>query len=363
MNPLLIFLLSFLISALSTPVVIKLARRCGLMDYPLRPHPANILTSPTPRGGGIPILLSLLILVPFFVGSGGVIETKRIVAILFASSLIVLLGTLDDKYDLNPYFRFCLNLVGALTIVISGIAINWLPTGLGEQIRFDSILLEFDFLNRHYAIPVLADFLSLIWLSWMMNAINWSKGVDGQLPGIVVIASLILSLVALRYVDSDPTQLPVANLAFIVSGAYLGFLPFNLYPQRIIPGYGGGALAGLLLGVLAILAGGRLATTLLVLVVPLTDAMFAILRRIAKGKSPFWGDRDHLHHKLLDLGWSRSMVALFYWILTAITGIGSLFLETKGKILALVSLGAIIGAILVTLYFTISPKTEREETK
>lgn len=351
-----VFTISALISALATYFVIKLARKYGFMDYPGRVHPANIITIPTPRAGGIPIFITLLVLVPLFVTSSGVMEPTRIASFLLAATLLVVFGTLDDKYDLNPYLRFGINLISAFLIVGSGIAINWLPNPFGGEIRFDLLIWEFGLFGKSYAIPILADLLTLVWLTWMMNAINWSKGVDGQLPGIVVIASFILSLVALRYVESDPTQVPVAILAFIVCGAYLGFLPFNFYPQRIMPGYGGGALAGLLLGVLAILAGARLATTLLVLVVPLGDALFAVIRRLAQGKSPFWGDRGHLHHKLLDLGWSKAQVALFYWLLTAVSGWAALILSSKGKSLAIISVGVLVIAILVTLYFTISRK-------
>ena len=356
MTYILIYLLSFLISFISTPLVIKLAGRWGLMDFPGRAHPANIITAPTPRAGGIPILITLLFLVPVFVSASGVMEPKRIIAFLLAACLIVVVGTLDDKYDINPYFRFGVNLISAALVVGSGVAISWLPNTAGGQIIFDQWRWQFEFWGQDYSIPIIADILSLIWLVWMMNAINWSKGVDGQLPGIVVISSLILSFVALRYAETDPTQTSVASLAFIVSGAYLGFLPFNFFPQRIMPGYGGGALAGLLLGVLAILAGGRLATAALVLVVPITDAGFAVLRRLFKGKSPFWGDRGHLHHKLLDLGWGRGQVAVFYWLLTLVSGWGALVLGSKGKLVALISLVLIISAILVTLYVTIKPK-------
>lgn len=354
-NPL-SFVFSVLIAFFTTLPVIKIAKKLGLMDYPNRAHPANIISIPTPRAGGIPILASLLLLVPIFVSAQGVMEPKRIIALLTSAALIVVVGTLDDKYDLSPYFRFVINIISALLVVGSGIAINWIPNPFGGQIRLDDLLLSFSFFDRTVSIPIIADLISLVWLTWMMNAINWSKGVDGQLPGIVTIASLILCFVAFKYAESDPSQISVANFALIVSGSYLGFLPFNFPPQKIMPGYGGGALAGLLLGILAILAGGRLAATVLVLIVPLTDAAFAILRRILKGRSPFWGDRGHLHHKLLDLGWSRAQIAIFYWALTALSGLISLSLSSRGKIFAFFTLSILIIAVLVTLYITISPK-------
>ena len=97
------------------------------------------------------------------------------------------------------------------------------------------------------------------------------------------------------------------------SGAFAGFLPWNFYPQKIMPGYSGKTLAGFLLGLLAILSYGKLGTALLVLGIPTIDAIFTLTRRVAKGKSPVWADRKHLHHVLMDAGWGKRRIALFYW--------------------------------------------------
>ena len=98
-----------------------------------------------------------------------------------------------------------------------------------------------------------------------------------------------------------------------------------------MPGYGGGALAGYLLAVLTILSTTKVGTAIMVLGVPLLDACYAMFRRIKKGKSPVWGDRDHLHHKLLNLGWGKRRVAIFYWLITAFLGLLALKLNTQAK--------------------------------
>jgi UDP-GlcNAc:undecaprenyl-phosphate GlcNAc-1-phosphate transferase len=180
-----------------------------------------------------------------------------------------------------------------------------------------------------------------------MNIVNWSKGVDGQMPGFVGIAALFIGFLSYRFID-DPTQFNAANLSFIVSGAFLGYLFWNWYPQKSMPGYGGGSLAGYFLSVLAILSGAKVATTLMVLAIPTADAVFTIGRRLLAGKSPIWGDRGHLHHKLLDvLGWGRRRIALFYWLSSLLLGVLSLYLNSIGKLITMViTFGLVFGFLI-----------------
>jgi UDP-GlcNAc:undecaprenyl-phosphate GlcNAc-1-phosphate transferase len=141
----------------------------------------------------------------------------------------------------------------------------------------------------------------------------------------------------------------VIVLAFILAGAYLGFLLWNFYPQKIMPGYGGGALAGYFLAVLAILSGAKVATAILVLGVPMMDAVYSIMRRIIQGRSPVWGDRGHLHHKLMDLGWGKRRIALFYWLVSAVLGWVALQLNSQWKAYTIVLLAVMVGGLLLWL--------------
>ena len=158
---------------------------------------------------------------------------------------------------------------------------------------------------------MLADIIGVIWLAAMMNMVSWSKGLDGQLPGFVGITAFFLGLLAHRFTAHDISAQSVMVLSFIVAGAYIGFMPFNFYPQKIMPGYGGGSLAGFLLGILSILSFGKVGTAILILAIPLIDANYTIIRRIAAGNSPFKGDRGHFHHRLMDIGWGRRRIAIF----------------------------------------------------
>jgi UDP-GlcNAc:undecaprenyl-phosphate/decaprenyl-phosphate GlcNAc-1-phosphate transferase len=186
--------------------------------------------------------------------------------------------------------------------------------------------------------------------------LNWSKGVDGQLPGIVVIAALVIGVLSWRFTE-DVTQWKVIGLSAITAGAYLGFLPWNFYPQKMMPGYGGGALAGYLLAVLSILSGAKLATLILVLGIPMIDAVYVIINRLRKRQSPVWGDRGHFHHKLMDLKWGKRRIAIFYWLVTLILGVVALQLNARQKAFTIVLLALTFGGILLWAnYFIISSK-------
>jgi UDP-GlcNAc:undecaprenyl-phosphate GlcNAc-1-phosphate transferase len=157
--------------------------------------------------------------------------------------------------------------------------------------------------------------------------------------------------------SADITQWPIILLAAIVAGAYLGFLPWHIYPQKIMPGYGGASLAGFLLAVLSILSTTKVGTLMVVLGVPMVDTGYTIVRRILSKKSPVWGDRGHLHHKLLDAGLTKKQVAYFYWLVTAILGCLALYLNTSSKLYTMIGVAVLIGGLL--LWLTYRPKSSK----
>jgi len=161
-----------------------------------------------------------------------------------------------------------------------------------------------------------------------------------------VIAALTIAALSFRF-SADITQWPIAILALVLAGAYLGFLPFNFYPQKIMAGYGAGTLAGFMLAVLSILSTTKVGTAIIVLGVPLVDAGSVLIRRLISGKSPVWGDTRHLHHKLLQLGWSKPKVAIFYWLITAILGFLALQLKAQQKLFTILLLALSLGIFLL----------------
>src|SRR3990172_9371574 len=234
-----------------------------------------------------------------------------------------------------------LNILISATVVGFGLGIPYISNPFGGVIRLDQWKLSFDLFGNH-SVLVLADILAIIWLTWIMNMVNWSKGVDGQLPGFVAITAFFLGLLSQRFTAHDISAQTVTLLSFIVAGAFLGFLPFNFFPQKIMPGYGGGSLAGFLLGILSILSFGKIGTAVLIMSVPLIDAVYTIIRRIARKKSIFKADWGHFHHRLLEIGWGKRRVAIFYWLISLILGISSLFLKGVEKLIAFITTGIIL---------------------
>ena len=343
---------SLLISLITTPMVIKLATKFGWVEDPKKKkHPKVIHQYPVPRVGGIPIIIALLFSALIFLPLD-----KHLLGILGGAILACFVGVIDDRYDLNPYLRIFTGLLCAGIVITAGIGIAFITNPFNGLIHLDQPRIYFEFLGKIRSIWVLSDLFALIWIVWCMNLVNWSSGLDGQLSGVIPIAALTIALLSFRFTE-DVTQWNVAILAGITAGAYLGFLPFHVYPQKIMPGYSGASLAGFLLAVLSILSGAKIATLILVLGIPMMDAIYTIARRLALGRSPFRGDRGHLHHRLLDLGWDKRKVAGFYWLMTAILGFIALNLNSRQKFYTIIMLALIIGGFL--LWITYLGKTWR----
>lgn len=321
----------------------------GIIDDPKKNHhPKVIHTVPTPRGGGIPIFIALLVSAIFFLPLD-----KHIIGILTGALILVVMGVLDDRYNLNPYVRLALGFAAAAAPIAAGIGIAFITNPLGGVIQLDQPQIVINLFGTH-TIWLFSDLFALFWITFLMNVINMgAKGVDGQLSGVTVIAALTIAFMSLKY-SADITQWPVIILAAITAGAYLGFLPWHVFPQKIMPGYGGSTLAGYLLGVLSILATAKVGVLLVVLGVPLIDTGYTIIRRVLSGKSPVWGDRGHLHHRLLDIGLSKGHVAFFYWAVTALLGIAALNLNTASKVYTIIGVAIFLGGLL--LWLTRKPK-------
>jgi UDP-GlcNAc:undecaprenyl-phosphate GlcNAc-1-phosphate transferase len=349
-----------LLGFITTAFVNKLYRRLHWLDDPLvQTHPKVIHRYPVPRGGGLAIALAIIPAALWFLPLD-----KHLAGILAGALFLTIVGVLDDIKNLNPYLRLAAGLLAALMVVASGIGVPYIsnPFQAGAVINLSSPQIPLYLLGRLRTIWVWSDLMAIIWIVGTMNFVNWSKGVDGQLPGIVTVAGAVIGLLSLKF-SGDVTQWPVIILALILAGAYLGFLPWNFYPQKIMPGYGAGSLAGYFLAVLAILSGAKLATAILVLGVPMMDALYSIVRRLLAGKSPVWGDRGHLHHKLMDWGWGKRRIAVFYWSISAVLGLLALKLNSQYKLYTIVLLAVITGGVLLWLnlaaYFLKQPDRDR----
>jgi UDP-GlcNAc:undecaprenyl-phosphate GlcNAc-1-phosphate transferase len=336
------FIFSFIVSLAITYITIMVYRSLGLVDRSTKKdHAKHIHTNPVPRGGGIPIIIAMLLATLSF------LKIDQQIAGIFAGAMIIAIaGVLDDLLDISPYLRLILGVVAALIVVSTGIGIAYVSNPFGSGV------IDFN-------LPLITGGLTILWIVWGMNFVNMgAKGLDGQLPGVTMIAAIVMGILSFRFV-SDVSAWPSSYLSFALAGSYAGLLDLNIYPQKIMPGWGGGALSGYFLAVLSILSGAKVATALIVLGVPLMDVIYAIVRRVAAGKSPVWGDTGHLHHQLLKLGWSKRQVAAFYWLVTALLGTIALQLNSQMKIYTILLIAVSVGGAL--LWINLSLSSSRSE--
>jgi len=342
---LLAWFIAFLVATAVGPIVIRLYTRFGWIDDPqLQKVEKTTHDHPVPRGGGLVIAAGILCVAIAFIPA-----SPQMIGVFIGALLLLVSGTLDDRFDINPYIRYILNIIAALIVILSGVGISFITNPLGAGvINLDIFSTTLTLGALTLPISWIADGFALLWIVWNMNAVNWAKGLDGQLPGFVSIAAFFIALLSLRF-EADTTQGVVTILALAVSGAYAGLLIWNFYPQKMMPGYAGGSLAGYFLAVLAILSGAKIATVLLLLALPMADGLYTVVRRLAAGRSPFWGDRGHLHHRMLDAGIGKRKIALFYMAVTTAFGFLALQLTSTSKLYALLAAGILFLTLILWL--------------
>lgn len=339
------FILSFVISFLLIPFIRRLAIKYGYVDFPNRKHPAILHVKPIPRAGGVALfctfLMSTLLLAQ---------KDPLLWGIILGGLLNVIVGTIDDKFNLSPGLRLGVQIFSGAIVVLSGISFYMSNPLTGGISYFNQFILHLPSFLPDKQIILPADLILIIWIVWLMNTANWSKGVS-QLPGVSLIAFLTLAGVALKYQAGNPYQMQTALLSMICAGAVLAFIPFNFPPEKMFPGFGGSTWIGFNLAVLSVLSGGKVATILMVFALPVIDAILVGLKRIFTGQNPLQHDREHLYHFLLNSGLSKRQIIYFYWGTTAILGASSLFLESKGKIISIILLTITISVFFVYLYW------------
>lgn len=326
------FAVAFVGSLLLTPLVSRLARRFGFVDVPHEPKHVHHL--PVPRLGGAALFVSFLAAIGLslvlHVERQDPLELRRLTGLLIGSAMVFGLGVYDDRRELGPVPQFIIQFLAAGVAIYCGITITQIANPFGGMMTF--------------SLPVTLVF-TLFWLVGMMNTVNWLDGLDGLAGGVTVIASVLLF--AHSY---SLGQYSVALLPLALAGCVLGFLPFNFYPAKIFMGTSGALFLGFALGSMAIIGGAKMATALLVLGVPILDVAWQVVNRLRLGRSPFLGDRGHLHHRLLDLGLPQRKVVLLFYLLCAGFGALALVLDTGlQKLLVLLGMGIVALVVLVLL--------------
>ncbi len=314
--------------------VIKIAKKFNILDHPVGSR--KIHKKPIPLIGGLAIFISYFLLLFVFSSHflSGALEIKHLLGFFLGALIIIIGGVLDDKYNLRPSKQIVFPLLALLAIVWGGIEIVRISNPFGGIIEIG---------NYYLVSPILIS----LWLLGMMYTTKLLDGVDGLVSGIGAIGSFIIFLFTLtpNYYQPD-----IAFAALLFAGVLAGFLVFNWNPAKIFLGEGGSLLVGYVLGVLAIISGAKIAMALLIMGIPILDVCWTIARRVLKGKNPFrFSDRQHLHHRLLDLGLSQKQTVLVFYSLSFIFGFSGLFLQSRGKFLALLLLAVLM--FVVVLFF------------
>lgn len=312
------------ISAISTFVFIQLSRkvfpRLGLMD---KPHEYGIKRSPIPYSVGIVFLPITLLLTTFFVQYKGGSMTPQLWSVIGAGALITIVSFIDDRIKLNHFIRLGVQGLAALIVVWGGLQIQQLSNPFGEPILLDT----YSFNIWGHTIWILSAVLVAVWLVLCMNVMNWLDGVPGLASGVSAISFctlLILSLGQFHIVDQTLVIVLSAGLA---ASTFI-FWFFDFSPPKLLMGDTGSMFLGFMIGVISILAGGKMATALLVMGFPILDSIIVIVRRLLQGKSPFKGDYTHLHHRLMQSGLSERKTLLLLYVVCGLCGAVALFMPT-----------------------------------
>jgi len=291
------FALCFFASLLITPLVKKFAFRVGATD---KPNHRKVHKKIMPRLGGLAIYLSFM---------AGILFLRPTDAftwpILIGSLIIIITGMLDDLYELSAKYKLLGQLAAALVVVLNGVDIDFINLPFGGQ-------LEFGFL----AIP-----LTILWIVGITNAVNLIDGLDGLAAGVSSIALITISFMA--FLKGD---LFVFALGMILLASTLGFLAFNFHPAKIFMGDTGALFLGYMIAVLSLLGFKNvtffsLIIPVIILGVPISDTLFAIVRRLIHKKPLSAPDKSHLHHRLLSSGFSHRQAVLVIYAMAILFGL------------------------------------------
>ncbi len=343
----LFFSLSFLIALLLTPVLKKIALKLKAVDWPNAPR--KIHKKPIPLLGGLAIFLAIFLIVLIFFQTKfwfkDNISLRNLISLFIGGGFLMIGGFLDDKYDLKPGFQIIWPILACFSVIVGGMGIEFINNPLGEgYIYFNQIKIEVIRINgMPYFFTPIADILTFVWLMILMYSTKLLDGLDGLVSGLTFIGALTIAGLCILTKFFQPD---VGLFALVVAGAFLGFLVYNFHPASIFLGEGGSLFAGFILGSLAILSGSKLATTFLIIGLAVFDLINIFFKRILKHKSPFKGDMSHLHFRLLNLQISQKWVVMIYWGLAFIFGLSALFLQTTGKVIALLGLLIISSSLI-----------------
>ena len=258
-------------------------------------------------------------------------------------------GVWDDKVSLSPNRQFIFPLLASVIVVAAGIGISYITnpfSGVIDLVQWQWTVLQWQ--DVPYHLTLWADVFTVVWLLGTTYTTKLLDGVDGLVAGVLCIGGVIIFFLS---ISAQVAQPETGTLALIIAGAAFGFLLWNFSPAKIYLGEGGSLLAGFMLGVLAILSGGKIATALLILGLPIIDLLWVIIRRwFIEKRSPFLADTSHLHFQLRAAGLSERTIALLFYLITTLFGVSTLIVSGVAKLIVLVGLMTLAVLLIIWSY-------------
>ena len=330
-NYMLAFLIAIGAALVVTPGVILFAAKTGAMDAP---DARKVHKKPIPRIGGIGIYIAFMAGMLVVMSMNVLTEevSHELIGLLFGGSLIVLLGIVDDYKNLPAKVKLVGQIIAATVLVVAfDVRIDFITDPFG-----DYLFLEF------MAVPA-----TIFWIVGLTNTVNLIDGLDGLAAGVSTIACITIFLVALQQ-----DIMLVAVLTAALGGAAMGFLYYNFNPARIFMGDSGSMFLGYMLAGISIIGAVKCAATIALIVpilalgLPILDTTFAIVRRYRGGVPIFKPDKGHLHHRLLDLGFTQRQAVLLMYVISALLGLSAVALTEVSPQFAILIVGLVVAAVL-----------------
>ncbi len=327
--------IAYIFGVFLVPMVISFSKKEGLVDLP---NSRKIHTKPISRIGGVAIWASTMFTFLCLVLMSYYPYGKLMSGILLGSSLMFLLGLIDDVYGLGAKFKLLIQVTIATIVYLLGVQITSIPF-------FNGINLGI------WSYPI-----TLLWIVGISNALNFIDGVDGLAGSIVTVNSITLAILAVTLTPPSPIS---ALIGFILAGSMLAFLTFNYNPAKIFMGDSGALFSGFLLATISItgvMKGATLAILLpfVVLAVPIMDITYSSFRRIFKGQSPFVADAEHIHHKLLHAGFSQKNTVAILTTVAIIAGALACLFANRFTSYSAIKYDFVLTLILVGIMFLLN---------
>ena len=323
------------VSFLATPAVKRMAYKIGAVDVPKDGR--RMHDHPIPRLGGLAIALAVILTTLLTV-----VLDQQLQGIMLGGIVILVLGVLDDSLTLPALPKFIVQIVAASIVVAHGCTIRFITNPFSSEV------------GACIDLGILAAPVTIIWIATLTNAVNFIDGLDGLAVGVSGISAGTMLVISLLVAEPQ-----VALIMACLLGACIGFIPYNKNPASIFMGDTGSTFLGFILSAMSIQGFFKLYAIIsfvvpfLILGVPIFDITFAVLRRLAKHQNPMKADREHIHHRLIDMGFSQKQTVAITYTLTGILGLAAVLLTSSGEVKALILIGSVIvvGALGIMVIF------------